>query len=149
MKIDDLCTLYFSLDIAPYYDKNYNKKNMEKMRDALSAVGFNLRVEDDHVALSISPDKYNRNKNRRAGRHKKVFSNINTSKLYRYSDIIWMSQTMTDSDIFQSLGMAEATYYRHKKMMKQSDYFKNLYKENPSAVFEKFYLESLPGNNAF
>ena len=70
MKIDDLCTVYFSLDIDPYYDKNYNKKNMEKMRDALSAVGFNLRVEDDHVALSISPDKYNRNKNRRAGRHK-------------------------------------------------------------------------------
>ena len=146
-KIDQNCRIYFSLkDIDPYYKQSYNDKYMDTIKHALSEVGFNLILGEDHVSLSVNPEKYNRQKTRKAGRHKKYFSNEDSSSLYHYSDIIFMAQSMTDIQIIQTTGMAEATYYRHKKNMKNSEYYKHI---NPSETYEKIYLESLPGNYLF
>lgn len=81
-KIDQNCRIYFSLkDIDPYYKQNYNDKYMDTIKHALSEVGFNLILGEDHVSLSVNPEKYNRQKTRKAGRHKK---NMKNSEYYKH-----------------------------------------------------------------
>ena len=86
-KIDQNCRIYFSLkDIDPYYKQNYNDKYMDTIKHALSEVGFNLILGEDHVSLSVNPEKYNRQKTRKAGRHKKYFYGPIYTRYTDYSD---------------------------------------------------------------
>ena len=143
------CRVYFSVNgIDPYYKNNFNDKNMGKMVDALRAIGISLIQTGDYISLSINPDSYNRNKSRNAGKPKTfaVKKDSTTAEMYRYSDIVFMSQTMTDKQILHAIGMAEATYYRHKKKMKESKYYKTL---DNNKSYEKSYLESIDGNYIF
>jgi len=43
---------------------------------------------------------------------------------YAYSDVVLMLQSMTDQEIMEHIGIKYATYYRHKKKLLESEYYK-------------------------
>ena len=53
---------------------------------------------------------------------------------------------MTDQQIADKIGMKIATYYRHKKKLRESKYFKEL---DQNRLDDREYLESLKGNLVF
>ena len=57
-----------------------------------------------------------------------------------------MMQTMKDQEIANKIGMPIATYYRHKKTLKDSYYFKSL---DLNKLQDKEYLESVSDNLIF
>ena len=57
-----------------------------------------------------------------------------------------MKQTMTDAQLCEKIDMKPATYYRHKKELKESDYYKTLDKNKLSDLN---YLKSIPGDFMF
>lgn len=139
--------------LQPGYDTYWdlNRRNYEKMREALEVVGVWLDVENDELSLSIYPERYIRIKDRNAGRRQKVawkqeeYAKGNY-ELYKYADIVFMMQTMKDQEVADKIGMPIATYYRHKKMMKESDYFKSL---DLNRLRDKEYLDGVAGNYCF
>lgn len=145
------CRLRYKL--APEDDTfwDLNRKNYAKMKEALEAVGIWLNIENDELSLSILPTSYLRTRDRNAGRRTTVVlkkeNNTNGSyELYKYADIVLLMQTMKDQEIADKLGMPIATYYRHKKKMKESTYFKSL---DLNRLRDKEYLESISGNYCF
>lgn len=131
--------------------KKQNKENLEKMKEALKAVGVYLDVENGELRLWIYPEGYIRTKERHAGRRKNIawkqkeYGKGNYES-YKYSDIVRMMQSMKDQDLADEIGMPIATFYRHKKALKESDYYKSL---DLNRLDEKKYLESVPGNYSF
>ena len=67
-------------------------------------------------------------------------------ELYQYSDIVFMMQTKKDADVAAEIRMPIATFYRHKKAMKESAYYKSL---DLNRLRDKEYLESVAGNRMF
>ena len=57
-----------------------------------------------------------------------------------------MQQTMKDTEILETTGMTSATYYRHKKAMKESAYYKRLDK---TKLNDAAYLKSIEGDTFF
>ena len=144
------CRLYYKI-ISEEYFAEQNKKNFEKMKEALDAVGVWLDISDGELSLSIYPEKYIRTKERNAGRRKKIVWNEEARKkgkyeTYKYSDIVFMMQTMKDKEIANKIGMPIATYYRHKKTLKESYYFNSL---DLNKLQDKEYLESVSDNLIF
>lgn len=144
------CRLCYKIISEGYYVAQ-NEKNLEKMKEALSAVGILLNVEDGNLSLSIYPEGYIRTKERNAGRRKKTAWNKEEKskgiyKFYKYSDIVFMMQSMKDQEIATKIGMPIATYYRHKKTMKESNYYKSL---DLNKLGDKEYLESVQENYGF
>lgn len=145
------CRLRYKLDTSDDLFWDMNRENYEKMKEALEAVGIWFDVEDDVLNLSIYPEGYIRTKERHAGRRKKAAWNQEERKkgnyeIYKYSDIVLMMQTMKDQDIADKIEMPIATFYRHKKSLKESKYYQSL---DLNRLREKEYLESVPGNYAF
>lgn len=100
---------------------------------------------------SASRLSFLRMQNRYAGRRRKVLQKnpelgYESTNYYRYSDIVYMLKTKKDKEIAEIIGMKIATYYRHKRKMKESDYYKNL---DMNRLQDKKYLESLEKNYFF
>ena len=127
-----------------------NEKNYNTVKDALEAVGVKLSVSEDILRIEIDPEKYETEKTRRAGR-RNVKASFKTNAVMpsglraRYSDVISMLQSMNDIAVMKELGMARATYYRHKKAMLSSGYYKALDKARLDDID---YLKS-PENDWF
>ena len=144
------CRLCYKVTSEEYF-ADQNEKNLEKMKEALEEVGVRLYVTDGTLSLSIYPNRYVRTRNRNAGRRKKVAWNEEKCKKgqwesYKYSDIVFMMQTMKDQEIADKIGMPIATYYRHKKAMKESRYYKSL---DLNKLRDKEYLDGVSGNYGF
>ena len=144
------CRLHYKV-VSEEYAAESNAENLEKMKEALDAVGIWLNVEDGRLSLSIYPEGYIRTKDRNAGRRKKAAWNQEAKKkgkyeLYKYSDIVLMMQTMKDQELADKIGMPIATFYRHKKALKDSEYYQSL---DLNRLREKEYLESVHGNFGF
>lgn len=145
------CRLHYKLQPGDDSYWELNRKNYEKMKKALEAVGVCLDVKDDELRLSIYPEGYIRTKDRNAGRRQKAAWNKEeyakgNYELYKYADIVFMMQTMKDQEVADKIGMPIATYYRHKKTMKDSSYFKSL---DLNRLRDKEYLDGVAGNYCF
>lgn len=145
------CRLRYKLQHGDdtYYE--LNRKNYKKMKKALKDVGICIDVSDGELNISIDSENYIRTKERNAGRKKSMALKQEEKKKgriepYRYADIVLMSQTMKDQQVADKIGMPIATYYRHKKSMKESDYYQSLDKDR---LGDKEYLESVHGNYSF
>lgn len=141
------CTLMYNIS----EDKRYgeiNEKNYNKMKEALDAVGILLNVENGVLRLSIYQDGYDRKQKRNAGRKKKRVWKEEDGKcdLYRYSDIVYMMQFMKDQEIAAKIEMPIATFYRHKKTLKESVYYVSL---DLNKLKNKEYLDSVHYNFLF
>lgn len=89
--------------------------------------------------------------------------------IFYYSDVLFLLQRMTDTEVMKKLSgkyrkrqiekkyrtlnfvpepspMAPATYYRHKKRMMESSWYKSLDKNR---LDDLDYLHSVPGDDAF
>ena len=109
--------------------------------------------EDGILSISIMGNKYIQKKKRDAGRRKKILTDPNTiekkiigtdyvyetEKIWMYSDVVYMMQSMKDKEIIDRLNVKPATYYRHKKALKESGYYKNL---DPQKMNDIEYLKS-------
>lgn len=143
------CMLCYNIKEEKFFSE-MNQKNLQKMQEALHAVGFSLQINDGQLTLSIFSERYNRISNRYAGRRKgyayKESADGIPEEVYQYSDIVYLMQTMKDQEVADEIGMKIATYYRHKKAMKESSYYKSL---DLDRARDKEYLESVPGNHRF
>ena len=94
------------------------------------------------------PRPYVRTQNRGAGRRKarSYTQDEGNIGIYSYSDIIYMSQTMKDQDIIEKIKMKPATFYRHKKGMKETAYYKSL---DRNRLGDLEYLKSVEGDFMF
>ena len=142
------CRLRYQLsdEEDPYWD--LNRRNYEKIKEVLDSIGIWFEVEGNELSIGILPEKYIEKKERNAGRSQKVIikKESNSSDYYRYSDIVYLMQAKKDQDIADEIGVAIATYYRHKKAMKESLYYKSL---DLNRLNDKEYLESVAGNFGF
>lgn len=107
-----------------------NKKNFAEISALLSRVGIYLNEYDDdannYVTLAVNKDIYDRVTKREAGRRAKIVRNSETDTYLRYSDIVYMLQTMSGKATAQKLQMSLSTFNRRKKRMLESDYYKQL-----------------------
>lgn len=145
------CRLRYKLQPGDDTCWELNRKNYEKMKEALAAVGVWFDVEEDELRLTIYPEGYIRAKERNAGRRKAAAwkqekLDMGEYELYQYSDIVFMMQTKKDADVAAEIRMPIATFYRHKKAMKESAYYKSL---DLNRLRDKEYLESVAGNRMF
>lgn len=144
------CQLHYKV-VSEGYAADMNAQNFEKMKEALAAVGIRLNVEEGELSLSIYPEGYIRTKDRNAGRRKKSVWNQEECKkgkyeLYKYSDIVLMMQTMKDQELADKIGMPIATFYRHKRVLRESEYYNSL---DLNRLRDKEYLDGVPGNYSF
>jgi hypothetical protein len=147
------CSLRYRIEAENAYDEDFNLRNLDTMIKALDAVGIQMSVDLDSGILNISidPERYITKQTRCAGRRKKFTWNREQLEKcifesYKYSDIVLMMQTMKDKDIADEIGMPIATYYRHKKTLKESNYYARL---DLNRLHDKEYLESVSGNFSF
>lgn len=138
------CRLLFKLDSRDKTFEKMNIENVEKMQQLLSDVGINLDVTGEDLVISIRPSTYYQKKSRGAGRHRTYAKNV--QGICHYSDIVYMMQSMRDQDIASEIGMAIATYRRHKKVMKESAYYHTL---DLNRLNDKDYLDQHEGNYSF
>lgn len=157
-KLDDL-TLRYTVKSHPYYEE-INRKNFEAVQKALDDVGVYISLDDNELYITIMEDSYLHKKKRNAGRRKIIVSDptaqeeldlyngktLTIDRTWKYSDVVFMLQTMTDKQICEKIGMAQATYYRHKRELKNTDYYKLL---DQNKLTDKDYLESVKGNYPF
>lgn len=138
------CRLKFKIDTSDKTFQKMNLENIEQMQQLLYDVGVCLDITGGEVRISILPERYNRNKGRYAGR-RRSYAKSDTG-YYKYSDIVYMMQSMKDQDIANEIGMPIATYRRHKKVLKQSVYYNSL---DLNRLLDKTYLDNLEGNLSF
>ena len=109
-----------------------NKKNFAEISAPLSRVGVYLNVYEyddganNYLTLAVNKDTYDRVTKREAGRRRKFIPNPETGADLRYSDVIYMLQTMSGKKVAEELQMSLSTFNRHKKKMLNSVYYKNL-----------------------
>lgn len=134
-------------DVCDFYGcEDTNRKNYAEIKEFLYQVGISLNIKDGHMHLHINEQAYKKNKKRNAGRkHRFVYSNDNFS-VYKYADIVFMMQSMTDKEICEKINLPQATYYRHKKEMRESTYYKSL---DLNRLKDLEYLQSVSGNCIF
>lgn len=142
--------LHYTVTEKEFY-KQQNSQNYEQVKKLLEEVGVRLCIKNEELSLSINQEQYNAVKKRNAGRHRSILfhqegNQKDYTKRYDYSDIVFMMQTMTDKEICESTGIPQATFYRHKKMMKESGYYKSL---NTNRLNDLEYLQSVSGNVPF
>lgn len=136
--------LVFTVKRDRIHDK-INAQNFEYVQRAMQAAGISMRLEGDTLYISVWEELHRQKTARNAGRHKKIVHTADSS-IWRYSDVVYMLQTMTDQQVYTAISMASSTYYRHKKELLQSDYYKSLDKFR---LEDRSYLESMSGNFAF
>ena len=121
-------------------------------QDILSGLGIDMQVSSDNcLSLNMNPDVFNVKAKRNAGAKRKlVYQENNDSPYsfnqYRFSDIVYMLQESSDTDIMEALNIKRATYYRHKNRLMNSTYYNKLDKARLS---DMSYLKSVPGDFSF
>lgn len=146
-KHDDNLKLHYDVTENEFY-KEQNRQNYEQIKKLLIDVGIYFNVENGKLYLSVIRDNYNDIKKRNAGRRKKAFSDKSQKgyECYHYADIVFMLQNMTDKEICEITGISQATFYRRKKELKESKYYKMLDKNR---LGDMEYLKSVDGNLYF
>lgn len=136
------------LKICYKVEEDDNKpEDFEKMKYILEQVGIILKKNKDELTIEVLESKYIRRNFRNAGRKTKTVQRKDNFKSYRYSDIIYMMNMMTDKEIMKKIGMPViSTYYRHKKEMMNSLYYKNIDKNK---LDDLAYLETVEDNEVF
>jgi len=131
-------------------DKKKNKESLIKFQDILLKSGIHLDISDDKLIIYMNVEDYTRNQTRYAGIKKeerlKEEGILSDSNFYHYSDIILMLEKMKDDEIMEEIGMKRATYYRHKKSMYESNYWRLIDK---SKLSDEKYLKEQPFNLVF
>lgn len=137
--------MYTELDYAIKLDFN-GKEKTEEVQKLLADVGVKLVIKErpDFNLLRIIVDNdYTNKKTRKAGRKTKTSTYTVCDGMecaYKYSDIVYMMQTMTDKDIAIKIDMPIATYYRHKRKLMQSQYYQQL---DPDKLQDELYLKNM------
>ena len=121
--------------------------NLKKIQSLVGSLGVALELDKDDLYISVDANVLSFKKKRNAGNKRKKVKSGNLEKPFiRYSDIVYRFSYMSDAAIMKEIGMAKATYYRHKKTLIRSDYYKSLDK---SRISDKGYLEGIDGNRTF
>jgi hypothetical protein len=131
-------------------NKVKNEVSLPKFQEILKKAGIYLDISSGEMKLYLKPEEYVRNQTRYAGvrnRNKDKLQGLHSDEnTYRYSDIVFMMTYMKDKDIMDMLDMSKATYYRHKKTLLESNYYKLL---NENKLSDPNYLKSQPFNLPF
>lgn len=125
-----------------------NSNDFEELKNILEEVGVRLYLknmgENSFFSITLDKDVYQSKKSRGAGRHFR--KGTKSDDMYEdlklpatWADVVYMMQTMSDKEIAAEIDMPIATYYRHKKRMKESKAFQNL---DQSRLQDKEYLEN-------
>ena len=125
-------------------DIEKNAEKLELMKKALDKVGFSLSVDHNILGIYMKVHDYAAATTRNAGRRQSEVK-FKGGTIF-YSDIVYMMQTMTDKEISDKIDMKIATYYRHKKALKESTYFRFLDKNK---LNDLEYLKSAKYNFPF
>lgn len=119
----------------------------------LESYGIHFEVNTDKegkkMQIWTTPEWHLRKNSRNAGRKRNSVlkqTEAGNVEAYRYSDILLMMQSMKDDEIMQATGMKSATYYRHKKALKNSNYYKKIDK---TKLDDLEYLKSIAGDYLF
>lgn len=126
-KIDELygrCAVFYRIgQTGNLYQDEVTTEGFEKLKAALAKIGVCMNIEDGILSIELYPQKFVKTTERNAGRRKKYSRNPDSNDPYRshYTilDISDMTQSMTDKEIAEKIQMPIATFYRHKKVMKE------------------------------
>lgn len=143
------CWLHFNVtEDRPYH--NLNQENYALMKEALKSVGIDFEINGGVLDMRIDSWEYVSIVDRYAGRTRMPIMRKcedNSYEPYKYSDIVLMkAQKIRDKAIAEKLEISIASYYRRKKKMLESSYYKSL---DPNKTWDKEYLESVSGNRDF
>lgn len=142
---DDQCRPYLRYKIEDskkakeIYRRGKNSTYEKTINDALKKAGFELQIKDGFLTLFLDPGMNFITSTRMAGRKL-------SETHVKFSDVVYMQQTMKVKEIVEKLGMSRTSYYRHEKRLKNSFYYRNLDK---SRLDDKEYLQSVDGNWSF
>ena len=137
------------------FQKMMNQESFQRIKELLSDVGVNLRVdmENSTLRLSINGSKYYRVVKRGAGscshavHAPKDLSPNDGTNFCTYADVVYLlSSGLNNTQLRDKLKMSNGSYWRHKRNMVQSIYYKSLDKER---LGDLDYLRGLPGNRYF
>lgn len=148
-KANDLMSIMLCYKVVD--EGRANKENFDAMREILRNVGILLDRRGDELLIGILGHTYIYKQTRAAGR-RKCYAHVpyrlrnGVPDVCHYSDVVWLSQTLTDAQVAEKIGMKIATYYRHKKKMLESDYYKEL---DRNRLMDLTYLESVSDNYVF
>ena len=118
-------SLHYKIEDAPHCE-NHNERSFDTIKEMLERVGVNLEKDDDSLFISINSQKYAAAARTYAGRGRRFAYPENGYKAYTYSDIVYMLNSMSNDEIASKIDMPIATFYRHKKRLVNSDYYKAL-----------------------
>lgn len=145
----DKCHLRYNVKEDPIYHK-MNQENYALMKEALKSVGVDFEINGGVLDMRIDSWEYVSVVDRYAGRTRMPVMRKcedNSYEPYMYSDIVLMkTQKIRDKAIAEKLEISIASYYRRKKKMFESSYYKSL---DPNKTWDKEYLESVSGNRDF
>ncbi len=116
------------IGFKPKSDLNKLKNQYASAFEKLEHIGITISLTKTEVQLTLSEDQYNSVVLRGAGRKKAEFMTENGEKV-KCIDIWLMLKTMPDYEIIEKIGMKKATYYRHKKAMFESDWYKDHHRD--------------------
>lgn len=125
-------------------DIEKNADKLDIMKEAFAKVGLSLSVDHNILSIHMMVHDYAAVTTRNAGR-KQSKVKYKDGTIF-YSDIVYMMQTMTDKEISEKIQMKIATYYRHKKALKESNYYRFLDKNK---LNDLEYLKSAHWNFPF
>lgn len=127
-------------------DDAVRQKNFENLKKLFEEVGVYMDIKGGNLLLSVYPAEYLRKRCRGAGRRKTVAWKRSGIEAYRFSDVVHMMSDKKDRQIISILEMPQATYYRHKKNLYLSDYYRKLDHERLTDID---YLKSVEGDMIF
>ncbi len=103
-------------------------EDLEELKEALYRHGIILNASDAALSVFIDHKYYNEVNSRNAGRKRKRTKSADGGSYY-YSDIVYMLQKMTVAEAIKETGIPQASFFRHKKAMLNSPYYKQLDKK--------------------
>lgn len=120
------------------------QKSYEDVFKKLEHVGITFSFKK-YFSINFDEDVYNSVVSRGAGR-KRVEAVSEKGHPVTYASVLLMMKNMTDYEIMDKISMKKATYYRHKKAMLESDWYKdhagNLDLNDPE--FTEYFLRTSP-----
>lgn len=117
-----------SIDIKPKTDLDKLKSSYASVFEQLEHIGLTISQKKGKIELIFDQDQYNSIVLRGAGRKRVEFMTEQGDKI-KCIDVVCMLKTMPDYEIMEKIGMKKATYYRHKKAMMESDWYKQYFRD--------------------
>ncbi|MCR5649767.1 MAG: hypothetical protein K6F86_01125 [Lachnospiraceae bacterium] len=122
------------------------QKNYSNLKQLFEDVGIYMDIKGGNLLLSVYVSDYLKKRCRNAGRRKYVAWKKPGLEAYRFSDVVFLMKDKNDRQIINILDIAPATYYRHKKNLYLSDYYKRL---DMGRLYDIDYLKSVEGDLIF